>query len=134
MPPRPEIVGVDPAAFFEWAAEVDVRDVTRLATTIERWRGELMAYFCTGHAPTAPSKPSTVNSRRRPDRTRFRNFDNYRTRMLLKTAVALQAPATPRLRGPKSQTYPPPPRSSRSPSFIARFEGHLVAGKAYLWR
>jgi hypothetical protein len=38
----------------EWAAEVDVAEVTRLAKTIDRWRVELLAYFRTNRASSGP--------------------------------------------------------------------------------
>jgi transposase len=40
--------------FFEWAARVDVPELTRLAGTIDRWRYELLAYFRTGGASSGP--------------------------------------------------------------------------------
>jgi hypothetical protein len=40
--------------FFDWAAEIDVPEVTRLATTIDHWRVELLAYFRTGGASSGP--------------------------------------------------------------------------------
>jgi hypothetical protein len=72
--------------FFEWAAEVDVPEITRLATTIDRWRIELLAYFRTGRASSGPVE--AVNGEfEAVDRIArgFRNFDHYRTRMLLNT-------------------------------------------------
>jgi transposase len=100
--------------FFEWAAEVDVPEVTRLATTIDRWRGELMAYFRTGRASNGPVE--AINEAiERLDRTArgFRNFDNYRTRILLNKAVDWQTPPTPRLRGRSAQS------ALAAPAFIA---------------
>jgi transposase len=86
--------------FFEWAAQVDVPELTRLATTIDRWRAEVLAYFRTGGASSGPV--SAVNGEiEQVDRVArgFRSFDNYRTRVLLKTAVNWHTPPTPRLRG-----------------------------------
>jgi transposase len=100
--------------FFEWAAEVDVPELTRLATTIDRWRYEVLAYFRTGGASSGPVE--AVNGEiEQVDRIArgFRNFDNYRTRMLLKTAVDWQTPPTPRLRGRNAQSEP------TAPAFIA---------------
>ena len=100
--------------FFDWAAEVDVTEVTRLAGTVDRWRHEVLAYFTTGRASSGPVE--AVNGEIEAiDRVArgFRNFDNYRTRMLLKTAVAWHTPPTPRLRGPRAQSEP------AAPSFIA---------------
>jgi transposase len=100
--------------FFEWAAEVDVPELTRLARTIDWWRVEVLAYFRTGGASSGPVE--AVNGElEQVDRLArgFRSFDNYRTRMLLKTAVAWQTPPTPRLRGRNAQSEP------AAPAFIA---------------
>jgi transposase len=100
--------------FFEWAAEVDVPELTRLATTIDRWRHEVLAYFRTGRASSGPVE--AVNGEiEAVDRVArgFRNFDNYRTRMLLKTTVTWHTPITPRLRGRAAPCAP------ATPSFIA---------------
>ncbi|HEX2027237.1 MAG TPA: transposase, partial [Nitriliruptorales bacterium] len=93
---------------------VDVPEVTRLATTIDRWRHELMAYFRTGGASNGVVE--AVNGELEAvDRIArgFRNFHNYRTRMLLKTAVSWHTPITPRLRGRRTQSQP------ATPAFIA---------------
>ena len=100
--------------FFEWAAQVDVPELARLATTIDRWSTELLAYFRTGRASSGPVE--AVNGELEAvDRIArgFRNFDNYRTRMLLKTAVSWQTPVTPRIRGRAGQYDP------ATPAFIA---------------
>lgn len=100
--------------FFDWAATVDIPEVTRLATTIDRWRIEVLAYFRTGSASSGPVE--AVNGEiEAVDRTArgFRNFHHYRTRMLLKTAVTWHTPTTPRLRGRAGQSDP------AAPAFIA---------------
>jgi transposase len=100
--------------FFDWAAEVDVPELTRLATTIDRWRTEVLAYFRTGRASSGPVE--AVNGEiEQVDRAArgFRNFHHYRMRMLLKTAVDWQTPTTPRLRGRAGQSDP------ATPAFIA---------------
>jgi transposase len=40
--------------FFDGAATVEIAKVTRLATTIDRWRGEVLAYFRTGRSSSGP--------------------------------------------------------------------------------
>jgi transposase len=100
--------------FFDWAATVEIAEVTRLATTIDRWRGEVLAYFRTGRASSGPVE--AVNGEiEAVDRAArgFRNFHHYRMRMLLKTAVEWQTPTTPRLRGRSGQSDP------AAPAFIA---------------
>lgn len=100
--------------FFDWAADVDVAEVTRLAGTVDRWRHQVMAYFTTGRSSSGPVE--AVNGEiEQVDRAArgFRNVHNYRTRMLLKTAVSWQTPVTPRLRGRTPQSEP------ATPAFIA---------------
>ena len=100
--------------FFDWAAAVEVAEVTRLATTIDRWSDEVLAYFRTGRASSGPVE--AINGEiEQVDRAArgFRNFHHYRTRMLLKTAVTWQTPTTPRLRGRAGQSDP------ATPAFIA---------------
>jgi transposase len=74
--------------FFDWAAEDDIPELTRLATTIDRWSDELLAYHRTGRASSGPVE--AVNGEiEAVDRAArgFRNYHHYRIRMLLKTAV-----------------------------------------------
>ncbi len=100
--------------FFDWAADVDVAEVTRLAGTVDRWRHEVLAYFTTGRSSSGPVE--AVNGEiEQVDRAArgFRNVHNYRTRMLLKTAVVWNTPPTPRLRGHAPQD------TDATPAFIA---------------
>jgi transposase len=100
--------------FFDWAATVEIAEVTRLATTIDRWRDEVLAYFRTGRSSSGPVE--AVNGEiEQVDRAArgFRNFHHYWMRMLLKTAVDWQTPTTPRLRGRAGQS------DSATPAFMA---------------
>ena len=100
--------------FYDWAATVQIPEVTRLATTIDRWSDEVLAYYHTGRASCGPVE--AVNGEiEAVDRAArgFRNFHHYRTRMLLKTAVSWQTPPTPRTRGHAGQSDP------ATPAFIA---------------
>ena len=100
--------------FFDWAAQVDILEVTRLATTIDRWSTEVLAYFRTGGASSGPVE--AVNGEiEQIDRAArgFRNIHHYRIRMLLKTAVTWHTPTTPRLPGPCRSIRPRHPRVHR---------------------
>ena len=103
--------------FFEWAAEVDVAEITRLATTLDQWRHELLAYFRTGGASNGVVE--AINGELEAvDRVArgFRNFTNYRTRMLLKATVSWQTvPSRQDSAAGALKANPPPPRSSRRP-------------------
>jgi hypothetical protein len=41
-----------------YCADATVPELTRLATTIDSWRTELLAYFDIGKSPTGPPKQS----------------------------------------------------------------------------
>jgi len=100
--------------FYDWAATVQIPEVTRLATTIDRWSDEVLAYYRTGRASSGPVE--AINGEiEQVDRAArgFRNFHHYRIRMLLKTAVAWHTPPTPRIRGRAGQSDP------ATPAFIA---------------
>lgn len=75
--------------FFEWAAEVEVPEPSRLARTIDWWRSEVLAYFRTYRASSGPVEAVNGEIEQVGRIARgFRSFDNYRTRMRLKTTVA----------------------------------------------
>jgi transposase len=48
-------------AFYEWAADVDVDEITRLATTIDTWQDEVLAFFDT-RASNAPTESAIIRS------------------------------------------------------------------------
>jgi hypothetical protein len=89
-PPASRSSGVD------CCATVEIPEVTRLATTIDRRRDEVLAYFRTGRASSGPVEAVNGESEQVDRAARgFRNIHHYRTRMLLKTAVDGTLPRTP---------------------------------------
>ena len=100
--------------FYDWAATVQIPEVTRLATTIDRWSDEVLAYYRTGRASSGPVEAinGEIEAVDRAARG-FRNYHHYRIRMLLKTAVSWHTPRTPRIRGRAGQSDP------AIPAFIA---------------
>jgi transposase len=85
-------------AFYEWAAEVEVHEVTRLARTIDTWQAEVLAFFDT-RASNAPTESANVKikSVRRAARG-LRNCGNYRARILLHAGQPRRVPTTTRIR------------------------------------
>jgi transposase len=85
-------------AFYEWAVEVEVDEVTRLAKTIDTWQDEVLAFFDT-RASNAPTESANVKikSIRRVARG-FRNCGNYRARILLHAGQPRRVPTTTRIR------------------------------------
>ncbi|MCA1783762.1 MAG: transposase [Intrasporangiaceae bacterium] len=84
--------------FYEWAVTVDVPEVTRLATTIDTWQDEVLAFFDT-RASNAPTESANVKikSIRRAARG-FRNCSNYAARIRLHAGQLRRLPTTTRIR------------------------------------
>ena len=85
-------------AFYEWAVDVDVAEITRLATTIDRWQEEVLAFFDT-RATNAATESANVKIKnvRRAARG-FRNPHNYSARILLHAGQPRRLPNTSRIR------------------------------------
>jgi len=86
--------------FFQWCADAGVPELVRLASTIGRWTAELLAFHATGGASNGPAEAVTLlieNARRVG--YGFRNFNNYRLRLLLACGIKWQTPPVARIRG-----------------------------------
>ena len=60
----------------------------RLATTISSWRTELLAYFTTGGISNGPTEAINLLIKKiKRVGHEFRNFNNYRLRLLLHCGV-----------------------------------------------
>jgi len=87
-------------AFFQWCADAEVPELVRLASTIDRWTDELLAFHTTGGASNGPAEAVNLlieNARRTG--YGFRNLDNYRLRLLLTCGIKWQTPPVARIRG-----------------------------------
>jgi transposase len=76
-----------------------VPEVARLGRTLRAWRGEFLAYFDTGRASNGPTEAMNllIEKLRRIGHG-YRNFENYRLRLLLHCGTTWQTPPTPRIR------------------------------------
>jgi transposase len=81
-------------------ADSNVPELHRLAATIDGWRLELLAYFDTGGISNGPTEAMNLLIKK-VKRTGhgFRNFDNYRLRLLLHCGVDWHTPQPTRIRG-----------------------------------
>lgn len=81
-------------------ADSEVPELHRLARTIDSWRDELLAYFDTDGISNGPTEATNLLIKKiKRVGHGFRNFDNYRLRLLLHGGVTWNtAPTTP-LRG-----------------------------------
>lgn len=84
--------------FYEWVATIEVPEVTRLARTIDTWQEQILAFFDTraSNGPTE-SANARIKDVRRAARG-FRNYDNYRARILLHAGQPRKVPTTTRIR------------------------------------
>lgn len=93
-------------AFFAWADQADVPELSRLARTLKTWRAKVLAYH---HRRLSNGRTEAMNLLIKKIKRvgfGFRNFDNYRTRLLLYCGLRWNEPPTARIRG-------------RAPSFAA---------------
>lgn len=81
-------------------ADADVPELKRLARTLDSWRTELLAYFDTGGVSNGPTEAinGLIKKIKRVGHG-YRNFDNYRLRLLLHCGVDWQTPQPARIRG-----------------------------------
>ncbi len=78
-------------ALYRWlsyCADADIPELARLAATIDSWRTELLAYFDTAKVSNGPTEAINLLIKKiKRVGHGFRNFDNYRLRLLLHCGV-----------------------------------------------
>jgi transposase len=85
--------------FYDWAHTCGVPETARLARTIKRWEAEILAWHTTGGASNGPTEAVNLLIKK-VQRTGhgFRNFSNYRLRLLLHCGIEWQDQPAARLR------------------------------------
>ncbi len=74
--------------WLAYCADADIPELTRLARTIDSWRTEFLAYFDTGGVSNGPTEAVNLLIKKiKRVGHGFRNFDNYRVRLLLHCGV-----------------------------------------------
>jgi transposase len=87
-------------AWLTRCADSGVPELERLAGTIDSWRTELLAYFDTDRISNGPTEAVNLLIKKiKRVGHGFRNFDNYRLRLLLHCGVEWQTPAATPIRG-----------------------------------
>jgi transposase len=93
--------------FYRWADSVQIPELSRLAGTVRAWEVEILAFHATGGCSNGPTEAVNLLIKKvKRVGHGFRNFANYRLRLLLHCGVRWQTHRTARLRG-------------RSPRFVA---------------
>ena len=79
------------ALLYRWltyCADAKIPELTRLAATVDSWHTELLAYFDTGGVSNGPTEATNLLIKKiKRVGHGFRNFDNYRLRLLLHCGV-----------------------------------------------
>jgi len=87
------------ADLYTWAHNTGIPECVRLAGTYRRWEAEILAFHTTGGASNGPTEGvNLVIKKVRRGGHGFRNFDNYRLRLLLHCGVTWHDPPVARLR------------------------------------
>lgn len=87
-------------AFYTVCADTDVPELHRLARTISAWQNQLLAYFTTDRASNGPTEAVNLLIKRiKRVGFGFRNFTNYRLRLLLHCGITWNTHRTTRIRG-----------------------------------
>jgi transposase len=102
---RAVYAAVDPVAahaglerFYRWSDGVEVAELSRLARTVKAWEVEILAFHSTDGCSNGPTEAINLVKKVKRVGHGFRNFANYRLRLLLHCGVTWQTHRTARLR------------------------------------
>jgi transposase len=85
--------------FYHWADSVGVAELSRLARTVRAWEAEILAFHTADGCSNGPTEAVNLLIKKvKRVGHGFRNFDNYRLRLLLHCGVRWQTHQTARLR------------------------------------
>jgi hypothetical protein len=86
--------------FYRWCDGVQFLELARLARTVRAWQGEILAWHATGGCSNGPTEAINLLIKKvKRVGHGFRNFANYRLRLLLHCGVTWTTHPTARLRG-----------------------------------
>lgn len=83
--------------FYEHVADAEIDELTTLATTIERWEPELLRWHLTGLSNGVVEGTNLLVKNTKRSGFGFRNFQNYRHRVLLRAGHRWKTPTAPSL-------------------------------------
>jgi transposase len=86
--------------FYRWSDGVNVAELSRLARTVRAWEVEILAFHSTKGCSNGPTEAVNLLIKKvKRVGHGFRNFTNYRLRLLLHCGIRWQTHRTARLRG-----------------------------------
>ena len=86
-------------AFYDHVAWAEVRELTRLGKTVRAWETEILNFHVTGASNGTTEAQNLITEKIRRIGHGFRNFQNYRLRLLLHSGVQWNTRPTARIRG-----------------------------------
>jgi transposase len=90
--------------FYRWSDGVGVAELSRLTRTVRVWEAEILAWHATGGCSNGPTEAMNLLIKKvKRVGHGFRNFANYRLRLLLHCGISWQTHRTVRLRGRHSR-------------------------------
>jgi transposase len=97
------------ASFYRWADGVGVTELSRLARTVRAWEAEILAYHATDGCSNGPTEAINLLIKKvKRVGHGFRNFANYRLRLLLHCGVRWQTHRTASLRSRRHVSWRDP--------------------------
>jgi transposase len=95
-----EAAGAASERLYRWADGVGVAELSRLARTVRAWEAEILAFHATEGCSNGPTEAVNLLIKKvKRVGHGFRNFTNYRLRLLLHCGVRWQTHQTASLRG-----------------------------------
>jgi transposase len=102
--------------FYRWADGVQVPELSRLARTVQAWEAEILAWHATNGCSNGPTEAINLLIKKvKRVGHGFRNFTNYRLRLLLYCGVRWPTHQTARLRGRSSRRWRTSRQGARGP-------------------
>lgn len=86
-------------AFYTHCADAEIPELTTLARTISAWEAEILGWHATGLSNGPTEAVNLLIKKVKRTGHGFRNFQNYRLRLLLHCGVKWQTAPTARIRG-----------------------------------
>ena len=86
-------------AFHHWARQIAVPEIDRLSRTLRNWQTETLNYHLTRITNGPTEALNLLIEKTRRIGHGYRNWNNYRLRLLLHCGVIWQTPRTKRIRG-----------------------------------
>ncbi|MFQ5524456.1 MAG: ISL3 family transposase, partial [Acidimicrobiia bacterium] len=87
--------------FYGWVEKVAVPELSRLARTVRQWEAEILAYHQQKYSNSKTEAANLIVEKQRRAAHGYRNFDNYRLRLLLNHGVKWDTQPTTKIRSHK---------------------------------